>query len=270
MKSVSRSRARYTPTDMGKSGFFDFHEQVRARRPVALPAAAPTPIVACASTPADAGPQPITVSELTHRIDRALKVGVPEVVHVRGEISNFRPNQASGHVYFTLKDAGSCIDCVMWKSDAVRLKFTPADGIELLASGKVGVYGIRGKYQLYVTTLRPLGKGALELAFQQLRTKLEAEGLFAGQRKRAAARLSDDGGGAGDSAGHRRVAGCFEGAAAVRVDSTAALSRSGAGTGRSAEDCRGDFTFEPARARAWRANCACGAGRWFLGRPVGV
>jgi exodeoxyribonuclease VII large subunit len=71
----------------------------------------------------------------------------------------------------------------MWKSDVARMKFKPTDGIELLATGKLGVYGAQGKYQLYVTALRPLGKGALELAFQQLRAKLEAEGLFAAERK---------------------------------------------------------------------------------------
>lgn len=168
---------------MGKSGFFDFHEQVRPRRkddPRNGPqSAANAPV---GRTPA---PEPITVSQLTSRIERVVRGGIPETVHVRGEISNLRPNQASGHLYFTLKDSANCIDCVMWKSDAVRLKFTPSGGIELLASGTVGVYGKQGKYQLYVSSLRPLGKGALELAFQQLRAKLEALGLFAAERKKS-------------------------------------------------------------------------------------
>ncbi|HET6249233.1 MAG TPA: exodeoxyribonuclease VII large subunit [Tepidisphaeraceae bacterium] len=169
---------------MGKSGFFEFHEQVRARRPAAGPPGQTLPGIAgnAASSPA-AGPTPISVSELTHRIERVLRNGVPETIHVRGEISNFRPQQSSGHVYFTLKDAGSCVDCVMWGSDAARMKFKPADGMELLATGKVTVYVARGKYQLSVTTLRPLGKGALELAFQQLRAKLEEQGFFAAERK---------------------------------------------------------------------------------------
>jgi exodeoxyribonuclease VII large subunit len=172
---------------MGKSGFFDFHEKVTRRRrgdgdsDAQATGAEGEPHTPGAGKP---GVEPITVSQLTSRIERTLKVGIPETIYVRGEVSNYRPNQSSGHVYFTLKDAGSCIDCVMWRSDAARLKFNPADGMELLAGGKVGVYTTRGKYQLYVTTLRPLGQGALEVAFQQLRAKLEAEGLFAAERKR--------------------------------------------------------------------------------------
>ncbi|MDB5298488.1 MAG: exodeoxyribonuclease large subunit [Phycisphaerales bacterium] len=172
---------------MGKSGFFDFHEQVtRKRKSDGASGASASGSEGDANAQGAAKPaaDPITVSQLTSRIERVLKAGVPETVYVRGEISNYRPNQGSGHLYFTLKDPASCIDCVMWRSDAARLKFTPADGMELLVGGKIGVYTSRGKYQLYVTTLRPLGQGALEVAFQQLRAKLEAEGLFEAERKR--------------------------------------------------------------------------------------
>jgi exodeoxyribonuclease VII large subunit len=106
-------------------------------------------------------------------------------VLVKGEVSNFTRHRASGHLYFTLKDAGACIDCVMFKSDAQRVKFEPTDGMELLASGRVGIYAQRGRYQLYVSSLSPIGQGALELAFQQLRAKLETEGLFAPERKKS-------------------------------------------------------------------------------------
>ncbi|HZL36141.1 MAG TPA: exodeoxyribonuclease VII large subunit [Tepidisphaeraceae bacterium] len=174
---------------MDEGSFFEFHEQMRPRR-----RAAGNPVTPLASQSAISaggkarglagGQQPITVSQLTQRIDRVIKTGLPESHLVRAQISNFRPNHSSGHFYFTLKDAASCIDCVMWKSDAARLKFAPTDGMELLAVGKVGIYGQRGKYQLYVSTLRPLGQGALELAFQQLRAKLEAQGLFAADRKK--------------------------------------------------------------------------------------
>ena len=163
-------RCRFTPRaensytqHMAKSGFFDFHEQVRRQRKPVSPTEVDVP------KPLSSRQSEISVSELTHRIERTIKAGLPDLFHVRGEISNFRPNQASGHLYFTLKDAGSCIPCVMWSSDAARLKFTPVDGLELIAHGRVGVYATSGKYQLYVTTLRPLGQGALELAFQQLR-----------------------------------------------------------------------------------------------------
>jgi exodeoxyribonuclease VII large subunit len=153
------------------SNFFEFQQQLR--KPRGEPAAT--------SAAGDTG---ITVSELTAKITRVLNGGMPASVLVRGEVSNFKPHRASGHLYFTLKDADACIDCAMFRSEAARLKFEPADGMELLAGGRVGVYAARGKYQLYVNTLRPLGQGALELAFQQVRRKLEAEGLFAPERKK--------------------------------------------------------------------------------------
>jgi exodeoxyribonuclease VII large subunit len=150
--------------------FFDFRENLATGR---VPKRAPQP-----------KPQALTVSQLTAMIDGALRKGLPQAVLVRGEISNVNLHRASGHLYFTLKDSSNCIDCVMWHSDLARLKFKPIDGTELLASGRVGVYGPRGRYQLYVSTLNPIGQGALELAFQQLRAKLAAEGLFAIERKK--------------------------------------------------------------------------------------
>lgn len=134
--------------------------------------------------------QAISVSQLTTKIDAALRGGLPQAILVRGELSNFSNHRASGHMYFTLKDDHACIDCVMFKTEASRLKFTPTDGSELLATGSVRVYAQRGRYQLYVTNLSPLGKGALELAFQQLKEKLQREGLFAAERKRVIPRYA--------------------------------------------------------------------------------
>jgi exodeoxyribonuclease VII large subunit len=136
------------------------------------------------SVPAPTG-DPLTVTQLTRQIEKAIKSGVPAAVLVKGEISNFKPQRGgSGHLYFTLKDAAACIDCVMWQDAAAALKFKPVDGLEVLAGGRIGVYADRGKYQLYINTLAPLGKGALELAFQQLRAKLQKEGLFEAERKK--------------------------------------------------------------------------------------
>jgi len=104
-------------------------------------------------------------------------------VHVLGEISNLK-RHASGHLYFTLKDATSELSCVMWKSDAARLKFTPTDGLEVIASGTVEVFERTGRYQLYVRKLEPRGVGALELAFRQLCERLGKEGLFDERRKK--------------------------------------------------------------------------------------
>ena len=159
------------------TNFFDFKERVAAAR---KPQSA-KPIAAPATTTVE---QALTVSQLTAKIDNVLRAGIPGVVLVKGEVSSFRPNPSSGHVYFTMKDAGACVNCVMWKSDAAKIRFKPADGMELLARGTIAVYREQGKYQLYVTSVQPLGQGALELAFQQMKAKLEAEGLFAPDRKR--------------------------------------------------------------------------------------
>lgn len=153
------------------ANFFEFQEKLRRPRPSPAPAEGAEQIA-------------LSVSELTARITKVINGGLPASVLVRGQVSNVNRNRSSGHLYFTLKDADACLDCVMFRSDAARLKFEPEDGMELLASGRVGVYPQRGRYQLYATTLRPLGQGALELAFQQVRRKLEAEGLFAAGRKK--------------------------------------------------------------------------------------
>lgn len=154
------------------ANFFEFHARLTRPR-----AAAPAPTAAD-----EAGA--MSVSELTDRITKVINTGLPPSVLVKGEVSNYNQNKSSGHVYFTLKDAKACVDCVMFRSEAARLKFDPGDGMELLAAGRIGVYPQRGRYQLYVNTLRPLGQGALELAFQQVRRKLEAEGLFEPERKK--------------------------------------------------------------------------------------
>ena len=169
------------------ANFFDFREQVttpRQKPKSVRPLAAPQGGAGGGGGPARAGAEALTVTQLTSEIDRVIRSGFPAPVLVKGEVSNYRPNPSSGHVYFTLKDAGACVNCVMWKSDAVQLRFAPGDGMELLARGFVQVYAQQGKYQLYVSSLQPLGQGALELAFQQMRAKLEAEGLFAAERKR--------------------------------------------------------------------------------------
>jgi len=151
--------------------FFDFQQKLL--RPRTAPKPQPPP-----------AEQAISVSELTAKITRVLNTGLPGNFLVRGEVSNFNRNKSSGHIYFTLKDAEACIDCVMFRGEAARLNFEPEAGMELLAGGRIGVFPQRGRYQLYVSSLRPLGQGALELAFRQVKAKLEAEGLFSPDRKK--------------------------------------------------------------------------------------
>jgi exodeoxyribonuclease VII large subunit len=104
-------------------------------------------------------------------------------IWVEGEISNCRP-AASGHVYFSLKDAQSQIKCALFKGAARFVKFRPQDGMRVLARGNLEVYEARGEYQFIVELLEPQGAGALQIAFEQLKKKLNAEGLFAAERKR--------------------------------------------------------------------------------------
>ena len=104
-------------------------------------------------------------------------------VWVEGEISNFRP-APSGHVYFTLKDADAQLPVVLFRRQAMLLRFRPEDGLRVLARGRVSVYEQRGQMQLVAETMEPVGAGSLQLAFEQLKARLKAEGLFDAERKR--------------------------------------------------------------------------------------
>jgi exodeoxyribonuclease VII large subunit len=123
-----------------------------------------------------------SVSELNARIRGVLEAQFRDL-WVEGEVSNFRPAQ-SGHLYFTLKDEAAQIRCVCFRSQARLLKFQPEDGLHVTVRGSLSVYEQRGDYQLYVEHLEPVGLGALQLAFEQLKKKLEAEGLFDPARKK--------------------------------------------------------------------------------------
>lgn len=124
----------------------------------------------------------LTVSELTNRIRSALERSF-ECVWITGEISNLRI-PASGHHYFTLKDASSQIRAVLFRGAAQGIPFALQDGLEVVAYGRVTVYEPRGDYQLVLESLEPKGIGALQLAFEQLKAKLTQEGLFDAARKR--------------------------------------------------------------------------------------
>lgn len=126
----------------------------------------------------------LTISELTKYITDLLQADpFLQQVSVRGELSNFY-NHSSGHCYFTLKDQSTQIKCVMFRNAAQTLKFRPENGMSLIATGAIGIYPNRGEYQLYVEHLEPDGIGALHLAFEQLKTRLAQEGLFAAELKK--------------------------------------------------------------------------------------
>jgi exodeoxyribonuclease VII large subunit len=123
-----------------------------------------------------------SVSDLTARI-RDLMGREFTDIFVEGEVSNAHPAQ-SGHLYFTLKDARAQVRCVCFRSQLARLKFRPEDGLHVTVRGSLSVYEMRGEYQIYVEHVEPVGLGALQLAFDQLKKRLEAEGLFLPERKK--------------------------------------------------------------------------------------
>src|SRR5512139_1004597 len=123
-----------------------------------------------------------SVSALTAEVKAVLEDGF-SAIWVEGELSNFK-HHTSGHMYFTLKDAQAQIRGVMFRGHNRLLRFQPADGLSVLVCGTVTVYERRGEYQINVEFMEPKGIGALQLAFEQLKAKLEAEGLFDESRKR--------------------------------------------------------------------------------------
>ena len=126
----------------------------------------------------------ITVSELNTYIKNLIDgdLFLNRVV-VKGELSNFT-NHRTGHFYFSVKDEGSLIRAVMFRSAASKVKFTPEDGMKVILKGTVSAFVRDGQYQLYVTSMEPDGMGALHLAFEQMKKKLAAEGLFREERKK--------------------------------------------------------------------------------------
>jgi exodeoxyribonuclease VII large subunit len=125
----------------------------------------------------------LTVTALTDRIKRSLESNFRDL-EVQGEVSNFKQHQSSGHWYFTLKDRNSQIRAVFYQQFNRLLRFELENGLEIRIRGRLSLYPARGEYQLIVDTAVPVRTGALQLAFDQLRRKLEAEGLFAESRKK--------------------------------------------------------------------------------------
>ncbi|MDX2225701.1 MAG: exodeoxyribonuclease VII large subunit [Verrucomicrobiae bacterium] len=130
---------------------------------------------------------PLSITELTRKIKGLLERELGEV-SVAGEISNLRA-QSSGHLYFTLKDAGAQISAVMFRGSASRLGFRPRDGMQVKATGEVSVYEVRGQYQIIVHRLEQAGLGELQARFEELKRKLQAEGLFDAGRKKTIPRF---------------------------------------------------------------------------------
>lgn len=127
--------------------------------------------------------QIFTVSELTQSIKFVLESAFDNI-SVEGEISNFK-SHVSGHWYFNLKDENAVINCTMWRGLNNYVFFTPQDGMKIIVNGRLTVYPPRGSYQIDVRSMKPAGEGELQAAFERLKQKLKAEGLFDVERKRA-------------------------------------------------------------------------------------
>ncbi len=125
---------------------------------------------------------PLSVSELNAQLKHLIE-GEFGGITVEGEVSNCRP-ASSGHIYFTLKDDYAQVRAVMFRKEARTLKFKAEDGLRVVARGRISVYEVRGDYQLIVDSMEPHGLGALQAAFEQLKRRLQAEGLFEAARKR--------------------------------------------------------------------------------------
>jgi exodeoxyribonuclease VII large subunit len=130
---------------------------------------------------ADATPRPYTVTELLSEVGGHLRNSWPDL-RVAGEIGRFEVR--GGHGYFTLKDRASTVSAIMFSSDLARLSFRPETGMEVLARGSLDIWAPQGRFQIKVRDLQPIGAGALQIAFEQLKAKLAAEGLFDPARKR--------------------------------------------------------------------------------------
>ena len=171
------------PAPATSAGQFDLFGRPRAApepegpRPVPEPARAPA-----APLPARDRTRVYSVRELTREIKGVLGGRFLDI-RVRGEVSNLKISGA-GHAYFTLKDEDACITAVLFRNEARRLKFKLQNGQSLVARGSLDVYEAKGEYQLVCEVVEPVGAGALQIAFEQLKSRLHAEGLFAEGRKR--------------------------------------------------------------------------------------
>ena len=135
--------------------------------------------------------QPISVTQLTQYIKLLLERDeVLAQTCVRGELSNYKMH-SSGHHYFTLKDEGAVISCVMFRSDALRQRFRPENGMKVILSGRISLFPKNGQYQVYVSSMQPDGVGDLAVAFEQLKRRLLAEGYFDAEYKKPLPRFPE-------------------------------------------------------------------------------
>lgn len=160
------------------AGFFDVHERLNT------PPAVPPPSTPGSESTSSGKAEALSVTQFTAQLKQALKGAFPYTVTIKGEISNYRGPNHSGHLYFSIKDTGAILPVVMFAGAAKNIKFKLADGLEVIVTGRIDVYEQGGKYNFILSSITPVGTGALELAYRQLYAKLQAEGLFEPERKK--------------------------------------------------------------------------------------
>ena len=164
-------------------GFWDMQKRLSERRRSGGMPRAPVQKDASAAAASTKAQRPLTVTQFANRLNKVVKATLPAQFIVRGELSDWS-TAASGHCYFCLKDSSNALQCVMWQSDALYLRFEPQDGQEVIATGFADTYAPKSQYQLKCHRLEPAGQGARDLAYRELIEKLDREGLFEPSRKR--------------------------------------------------------------------------------------
>lgn len=135
-------------------------------------------------------PNKLTVTQLNKYVKSLLEGDVNlSAVTLVGELSNFKNHYSSGHLYFVLKDEGASVKAVMFRANALRVNFAPADGMMVVCRGYVSLYERDGQYQFYAENMVPFGKGDIAMEFERIKAKLESEGLFSAERKRPIAKI---------------------------------------------------------------------------------
>jgi exodeoxyribonuclease VII large subunit len=182
LRTGKRSSLLPQTTDSNQSGLFFPEAPVSSINPATPPAPRHSPAGSATTKPAIVERRIWTVRALVTDIRQQVETSYTDL-WVEGEISNCRP-APSGHIYFTLKDGEAQLPVVLFRRQAQLLRFRPADGLAVLVRGRISIYESRGQLQLIAETMEPRGAGALQLAFEQLKARLLAEGLFDADRKR--------------------------------------------------------------------------------------
>ena len=209
-----------------------------------------------------------TVTQVNSLVKDVLQANLPSWLSIKGEITDWKQHQ-SGHCYFCLKDEESVLPCAMWRGSFSKVKFKPGNGLAVLVSGSIDLYVPQGRYKLIVEEMIPAGMGALQLAFEQMVRKLEAEGLFSAGPQEAASQVPP-----ADRNSHERVRGRGprhrrQHLQPLALHAAGFVSRAGPGAGSGRGDCRRHPRHQPAQRPAQARRPDRRSRRRVAGGPLG-